>query len=173
MSDSGEEIIEISKNELEELVQNKVKEELRNQEDSTVKQEKDVDSKISRRGFLKKLGVGAASLGAFAVTPAAANINFKHDGSVLFNSDDVQVQKGGLEVEEGDVNVKSGNIDVQNGNINLNGNNLSSVGKLRVQGSIIFDRYGTKSEAEGNLEEGEIVYIKEESKFFFENGESV
>jgi hypothetical protein len=49
--------------------------------------EDDKDENMSRRNFLKKMGVGAAGLGAFSMLPASA-VNVRSSSLKFFGTDD-------------------------------------------------------------------------------------
>lgn len=50
---------------------------------------------VSRRGFLKKMGVGAAGLGALAIAPASA-LTFSTDDDVLFRGGNLDAGGGNI-----------------------------------------------------------------------------
>ena len=86
--------MEISREELEEIVDKKVEKRLTQQETAHNEPEaqgktaqKESDSSLSRRSFLKALGGGAAGLGAAAMIPSAAGLRINSDqGLSYYNS---------------------------------------------------------------------------------------
>jgi hypothetical protein len=86
--------LEISREELEEIVDKKVEKRLTQQETAHSEPEaqgktaqKESDSSLSRRSFLKALGGGAAGLGAAAMIPSAAGLRINSDqGLSYYNS---------------------------------------------------------------------------------------
>ena len=86
--------MEISREELEEIVDKKVEERLKQQETARSGSEaqgktgqKEPDSSLSRRNFLKALGGGAAGLGAAAMIPSAAGFQINSNkGLSYYNS---------------------------------------------------------------------------------------
>lgn len=122
---------------------------------------------VSRRGFLKKLGLGAAGLGAMALTPAASNINFDHDGSVNFNSDGVLMEGNtNLDLNGNNIvqanQIGADNLDV--GNISV-GTRLDS-NELKTK-KLLFDVYEQKP---GSAEPGTIIYVKGEGHYVYKEG---
>ena len=86
--------MEISREELEQIVDEKVEKRLTQQETARSEPEaqgktaeKESDSSLSRRNFLKALGGGAAGLGAAAMIPSAAGLRINSDqGLSYYNS---------------------------------------------------------------------------------------
>ena len=86
--------MEVSREELEEIVDKKVEERLKQRETARNESEtrgktaqKESDSTLSRRSFLKALGGGAAGLGAAAMIPSAAGLRVNSNkGLSYYNS---------------------------------------------------------------------------------------
>lgn len=101
---------------LEKIVDQKVEEKL--EEQNTKKEEKQDSEKdektLSRRSFLKKIGFGAAGLGAASLIPTASALKIK-------DSDGFQASSGNTEYL--DVN-PNGPVEVKNTNLSLASNDL-------------------------------------------------
>lgn len=110
---------------LDQIVEKKVEEKIREKSGEETKEnenaEQEDDSKkgsnISRRSFLKKLGMGAAGLGAASLIPSASALDIKDsDGLRVYsggteylnaNSDPVQVKNAGLSIPDGNLSLGS------------------------------------------------------------------
>jgi len=130
-------IEEIKNGKIEEIVEEKVEqkigqknkeiEKLRQKIQNLQKKEKNqtltsnTDKKVSRRNFLKKLGLGAAGLGALSLSPTSA-LNIKDENLDVFtgtNNDNLQkyfsVKQGGpVQVKNTDLEIKGKTAATQN-----------------------------------------------------------
>lgn len=121
---------------IEELVEQKIEEKLdeKTEEKSEKKEEDKEDEQISRRGFLKKAGLGIAGIGALAMSPASA-LDLRSENFRFFNE-----SSGGLQFEmesdgtldlQGNQIKNSPSVGIQNPlteNLDLDGNNLVNSG---------------------------------------------
>jgi hypothetical protein len=91
-------------------------------------------NKMDRRGFMKSLGVGAAGLGALALTPGASALDIRSDDLSFYNQ-----ASGGLQLE----------VD-SSGNLDLHGNNIQSTGGSENIVNVVGDAAILPANEDGN-----------------------
>lgn len=100
---------------LEKIVDNKVEEKLQQREQEDEEQEENQKPDISRRSFIKKLGLGAAGLGAATLIPSASALDIR-------DSQGLSVYSGGTEYLDasGDpVSVTNSDFNIPNGTLKV------------------------------------------------------
>lgn len=103
-----EEIREIIEQEVEQRVEKRVQEELekRGVKEKTKSEVRNSDSKISRRQFLKKAGLGAAGLGALSILPSASALDIKDETLSIQTGTDASSLSEALSIDS------SGNVTI-------------------------------------------------------------
>ena len=140
--DSAEEKMQVTKEELKELIDERVEKRLKKEKQSrnTSKQEK-----VSRRDFLKKLGVGALGLGALSL-PSVSALEVKDESLDVFTGASSSELTKYFSVSQG------GPVNIQNTNLDLNNQNISGVNQINGQNADnIHSRY-TDGEAQEAVE---------------------
>jgi hypothetical protein len=112
---------------LSEIIEQKVEQEV---EERLGKQDNKSDRggrKLSRRGFLKKLGLGAAGIGAASLAPSAAAYDIRSDDALEVFSDGTKH----FDVDPG------GPVNINSADLELNGNQITdSTGQVSVQDQV-------------------------------------
>ena len=111
---------------------------------------------MDRRGFMKSLGVGAAGLGALALTPGASALDIRSDDLSFYNQ-----ASGGLQLKvdsNGDLDLQSNNL-IGLGDITPNGD-YSKIGGLGIVGAVPSFDSSLESEPIGdsNLNNEELTF---------------
>ena len=94
------------------------------QKENQKQNQKDTETKISRRGFLKKLGLGAAGLGLASIIPSTSALNIKDDNLDIYTGTSKEDLEKYLSINQG------GPIQIQNTDLNLNNNSLKKVSQI-------------------------------------------
>jgi len=140
-----EKYVKIKKSELEELVEQKVDERIEEEKDEE-KTEDEVEEEqgISRRSFLKKLGLGAG-IGAMSLTPASA-LDIRDDNLNVYTSTGNQLN---FQVNDGGpVEVRNASLQIRDGeNIELRQDSSQSIDFRNRVSSGYVDLYDNKQDA--------------------------
>lgn len=146
---------------LEKIVDQKVEEKLNEKQkdtDNTRKESKE-DSAISRRSFLKKLGAGAAGLGAASLIPSASALDVK-------DSNGLRVYSGGteyLDASGNPVEIKNASLKIPIGQTINDGNDTSRF-EMRSDGTFLRDDAG-KTIIAGQSDQKNLAYSRASQPF--------
>lgn len=163
----GDEIEKLKKENRELKRQNEqLKAEIRQMQDKTKLEEEDdsEDQQLSRRSFLKKLGVGAVGLGALSLAPAASKVTIS-DGGIT--------QNGNNFWHSGMSNLAPTNIDWSSTDTtgldadSVDGTEGSGLAKLNI--GVEAPVYASTGDVPSSITKGEIVYI-DGSGLYVEDG---
>lgn len=147
IEEKKEEIKKEAKQELRQEIQKQNnKEKHKNSRKPEEKKRKNDEEGVSRRDFMKTLGLGTAGAAGLAMTSNAAGLNLSEDR--------IESVTGEIEVDDGDVNMQGNQIDGENGKINFGAGNLDIIA---YSGSdfVIYDDdidYIIRAKQEGDVE---------------------
>jgi len=111
--------------------------------------------KVSRRGFLKKIGLGAAGIGAATLIPSASALNIKDDNLDVYTGTDKNSIKKYFSVNQ------NGPVKIQNTDLKIE----NSTGNEVIQVPVYQDTSDLPSKNEGS-----IAYVKNENQLYVEDG---
>ena len=158
---------ETSDDKIEEIVQRKIQEKLKKKDREikelkqeiknlkgreTSSKEKNTSTTMNRREFLKKAGLGAAGLGALALTPGSALDIKDSKGLQVFDGTDTGT-------EALDVNV-GGPVEVKNADLNVKNSSGTEIINVPV--------YQSTSDLPSKSE-GSIAYVKNQDKLYIQD----
>jgi hypothetical protein len=173
--------IEIRKSELEDLIRQKAEEIVEERRDNTSADEK--REAISRRSFLKKLGVGVAGLSTLSLAPASA-LNIRSNGLTFYGGEnsetDLNVDNSGNLTLHGDLTDENGNTiwnstssEIPSNSVQSSGLDADTVRSFAVVSSggeaVQVPSYTSTSDVP-NIPEGSLVYIENDNSFYYEDG---
>lgn len=180
--DSEEEIEKIIEEKVEERVESRIQEEL---EKRGLKREKKPEKQqISRRSFLKKIGIGAAGLGVLSLSPVTGNLKITDNG-IKKNGSPTFLDLAGTNMMSGDLDMNNYRItnlsspsnssdaatrDYVDTNVVKDHNNLSNITSDDHHGTSVDHPVYQSLGDVPNLSEGEVVYVADEGGLFVEDG---